>query len=123
MIQVSVQLTPLSTTRFLDVNIDDHLLHFTAQWVQLNTSGPLPSVQVQKFEGITLTNSLRFLADQSTLCRDRDAHEALCLLVPSLMRVLQLTPMNGYESDNFRKQFREALQFHSLSELKQNAAA
>ncbi|HYG23383.1 MAG TPA: hypothetical protein VEH04_11420 [Verrucomicrobiae bacterium] len=54
--------------------------------------------------------AIRFLDDQAKLCRDRDDHEALCLLLPALMKVLQLAPMNGYEAADFRRRFKQQLQ-------------
>ncbi len=55
-------------------------------------------------------DAIRFLDTQAKLCRDRDDHEALCLLFPALMRVLELQPMNGYEEEDFRREFKAALQ-------------
>jgi len=57
---------------------------------------------------MTPEEALRFIDYQARQCRDKDAHEALCLLLPALLRTLQLQPMDGWE----------ALQV--LSELKQS---
>jgi hypothetical protein len=54
-------------------------------------------------------DALRFLDHEARQCRDRDAHEALCLLLPTLLRVLRLTPMDSFEALDFRCQLREKL--------------
>ena len=53
--------------------------------------------------------ALRFLDHEAALCRDRDAHEALCLLLPALLKVLELTPMDHYQALAFRIEFHNAL--------------
>ena len=53
--------------------------------------------------------ALRFLAHEASYCRDHDSHEALCLLIPGLLQVLDLNRMNGYEAEQFRAQLKEAL--------------
>ena len=58
---------------------------------------------------ITTGDALRFVAHQADLCRDRDAAEALCLLLPSLMRVLAIEGMNDFEARAFRERLRRAL--------------
>ena len=58
---------------------------------------------------MTAEDALRFVAYESTWCRNRDAHEALCLLLPSVLRALSLPPMNGYEADAFRRELKEQL--------------
>jgi hypothetical protein len=58
---------------------------------------------------VNTEDALRFLALEASECRERDAHEALCLLLPGLLRVLSLQPMNHYEASAFRKQFKEQL--------------
>ncbi len=47
---------------------------------------------------MTSERAIRFLAHEASACRDRDAHEALCLLLPALMRVLDLEPMEDSEA-------------------------
>ncbi|HEV2391065.1 MAG TPA: hypothetical protein VG146_01745 [Verrucomicrobiae bacterium] len=54
-------------------------------------------------------DALRFLDHESGYCRCHDQHEALCLLLPGLLRVLDLEPMNSYEAEKFRSEFRKAL--------------
>lgn len=55
---------------------------------------------------MNVENALRFLDHEAQRCRNRDSHEALCLLVPALLRALDLRPMNGYEAEEFRSEFR-----------------
>lgn len=55
-------------------------------------------------------DALRFAAFQAEWCRSIDEHEALCLLFPSLLKVLDLRPMTAYEAELFRRDFREWLQ-------------
>ncbi len=52
---------------------------------------------------------MRFLDHEAVLCRDRDTHEALCLLLPALLRVMELTPMDDYEALAFRIELHNAL--------------
>lgn len=47
-------------------------------------------------------DALRYVAHEARRCHDRDAHEALCLLLPAILAELHLPPMDG----------REALAFH-----------
>jgi len=62
-------------------------------------------------------DALRYLDHQAQRCRDRDSHEALCLLLPSLMRVLDLEPMTSFEAldfwVNFRDAMKEKIELHS----------
>jgi len=58
---------------------------------------------------MTPADAMRFLDHEAVLCRDRDAHEALCLLLPALLRVLELSPMDDYEALAFRIEFHNAL--------------
>ena len=62
-------------------------------------------------------DALRFLNHEALLCRDRDAHEALCLLLPALLKVTGLPPMDDYEALAFRIELHEALhQTQALNE-------
>jgi len=47
-------------------------------------------------------NTIRYLAYQATRCRDRDSCEALVLLVPSLLKALDLRPMSDLDADEIR---------------------
>ena len=58
---------------------------------------------------MTAYNAIRFLHFEAAKCRDRDACEALCLLLPALLRLLDLDPMEEVEAEAFRYQFREEL--------------
>lgn len=54
-------------------------------------------------------DALRFLAHEASNCRDHDSHEALCLWLPSMMRIFHSEPMNGYEAEAFKAEFKELL--------------
>lgn len=58
---------------------------------------------------MTTDNAIRFLHYEASRCRDRDAHEALCLLLPSLLRLMHLEPMEDVEAAAFRYQFRQEI--------------
>ena len=66
---------------------------------------------------MSTTDALRFLHYQSLECRTRDAHEALCLLIPGLMHTLELEPMKGYEAEAFRKELRNRLEKISTTKI------
>lgn len=59
---------------------------------------------------MTHANAIRFLAHQARLCRDRDSSEALCLLLPAIMRILELDPMEDVEAAAFRYEFKQRIQ-------------
>ena len=54
-------------------------------------------------------DALRFLDHEARVCRDHDAHEALCLLLPALLKVLELPPMDDYDALGFRVDLHKAL--------------
>jgi len=58
---------------------------------------------------MTPAEALRFLDHEALSCRDRDAHEALCLLLPALLKVMELPPMDDYEALGFRADLHKAL--------------
>jgi hypothetical protein len=58
---------------------------------------------------MTPADALRYLDHEARLCRDHDAHEALCLLMPALMRLLELPAMDDYEALAFRVELHDAL--------------
>ncbi len=58
---------------------------------------------------MTPPDALRYLDHEARLCRDHDAHEALCLLMPALMRLLELPPMDDYEALAFRLELHDAI--------------
>jgi hypothetical protein len=66
---------------------------------------------------MTPPEALRFLHHEALVCRDHDAHEALCLLLPALLKVMELSPMDDFEALDFRVELREALsQLYDSSE-------
>lgn len=70
---------------------------------------------------MTERDAIRYLALQASECRDRDTHEALCLLLPGLMRALELSPITDYEAREFRAWLRERLEETSPLNRKQKA--
>jgi hypothetical protein len=58
---------------------------------------------------MTSEDALRFLEFEAAYCRTREESEALCLLLPSLLKVFELTPMDGYEAKKFRDELKRAL--------------
>ena len=58
---------------------------------------------------MTTEDGIRFLAHEASFCRSHDEHEALCLLLPALLKALRLRPMDGYQAKVFRQRLKEAL--------------
>lgn len=58
---------------------------------------------------IPTEDCLRWLAHEARDCRDRDQSEAICLLLPPLMRFLALPDMDDLEARAFRERLRRAL--------------
>jgi hypothetical protein len=58
---------------------------------------------------MTAQDAVRFLHHEASYCRTRDEHEALCLLLPALLRALDLPPMEGFEARAFRQELKEAV--------------
>jgi hypothetical protein len=58
---------------------------------------------------MTATEALRWLGFESQWCRDRDSYEAFCLLLPGILKALDLEAMNGIEASTFKKQLRNRL--------------
>ena len=58
---------------------------------------------------MTAEQALRFVAYEAAECRDNDDCEALCLLLPPLLSTLALVPMNGFEAEDFRREFKNRL--------------
>ena len=54
-------------------------------------------------------DALRYLDNQARRCRDRDSHEALCLLIPALLKVLNLEPMDNLAALDFQYDLKAAL--------------
>ena len=59
---------------------------------------------------MTPHNAIRFLHFEAAKCRDRDSHEALCLLLPALLKLLELDAMEDVEAAAFRYEFKIKLQ-------------
>lgn len=59
---------------------------------------------------MTTHNAIRFLHFEAAKCRDRDACEALCLLLPALMKIHGLEPMEDVEAAAFRYGFKLELE-------------
>ena len=62
-------------------------------------------------------DAIRFLAHEAKACRDRDAHEALCLVPPALLRVLGVRAMDDFEALEFMRQFHNELRALNESPL------
>jgi hypothetical protein len=58
---------------------------------------------------MTPERAIRFLAHEARMCRGRDACEAFCLLLPGMVKVLELEAMDSYEAADFRRQFKQEL--------------
>jgi len=58
---------------------------------------------------MTAEDGLRFIAYEADWCRTKDEAEAICLLLPPLLVVLGLEPMNGYEAEVFRAEVKAKL--------------
>lgn len=57
---------------------------------------------------MTPQDSVRYLHHASLLCRGRDCHEALCLLLPAILKALDLQPMTDWEALAFRQELKES---------------
>lgn len=58
---------------------------------------------------MTASDAIRWLHYQASLCRSQDQHEALCLLLPALLRTLELQPMSERQAWAFRLELKEQL--------------
>ena len=58
---------------------------------------------------VTSDQALRFVAYEAGWCRHRDSHEALCLLLPPLLRALSLPQMDSFEAERFRRELKQWL--------------
>ena len=72
---------------------------------------------------MTAENAIRFLHHEAAACRDRDACEALCLLMPALLRIFDLDPMEDIEANAFRYEFKLKLQELPFRDQTDRAAA
>jgi hypothetical protein len=58
---------------------------------------------------MTSDEAIRFLAHEAQRCRDRNAHEALCLLLPAMLKTLNLPPMEPGDVVAFDQWFHREL--------------
>jgi hypothetical protein len=65
--------------------------------------------------------AIRYLEHEARLCRDKDTCEALCLLLPAMLRLLCLSPMDNYEALDFtikmRDELRDQVTLEAISEV------
>ena len=54
-------------------------------------------------------DAIRFLAHQARRCRDRDTAEAICLLLPAMMQLLYLEPMDDVDAAYFGHEIKREL--------------
>lgn len=55
------------------------------------------------------SDAIRFLAHEAQRCRDRDAHEALCLWLPAMCRVFGLKPADDFDALAIQEQLHREL--------------
>jgi len=72
---------------------------------------------------MTATDALRYLDYEARLCRDRDSHEALCLLLPALLKLFSLPAMTSFEALDFHVEFRRALREKDRHEARMDSNA
>ena len=58
---------------------------------------------------MTAEQAIRYLAHEAKRCRDRDACESFCLLLPSILNGLHLEPMHYTEALEFTIALRQSL--------------
>jgi hypothetical protein len=58
---------------------------------------------------VTAERAIRFVAYEARECRNRDACEALCLLLPALLKIAELPPMDDLEAAAVRFQIKQEL--------------
>jgi hypothetical protein len=58
---------------------------------------------------MTPEDAIRFLDHQAKECRGKDASEALCLLLPAMMKIMRLARMDDVEARAFRHGFKRDL--------------
>lgn len=61
--------------------------------------------------------AIRWLAAEAKECHEKDAHEAFCLLLPALMKILEYKPMDVVE----QRAFRYAMHQHLIEGVNQPA--
>ena len=58
---------------------------------------------------MTSEDAIRFVDYQARQCRDRDSSEALCLLLPAILKILSLQPMTGLEALDVLAEIKNAI--------------
>jgi len=66
---------------------------------------------------MTAQAALQFLAHEAKRCRDRDACEAFCLLLPAMSRVLGLPALDDVAALVFERDFHDELRRLNVSPL------
>lgn len=61
---------------------------------------------------MTAEDAIRYLDFRARECRDKEAHEALCLLLPALLKVFNLPEMDSVEAEAVRFDLRRSLCDH-----------
>ena len=59
---------------------------------------------------MTSEQAIRFVEHQARQCRDHDSHEALCLLLPAILKILNLKPMTGLEALDVLAELKKTIQ-------------
>jgi hypothetical protein len=54
-------------------------------------------------------DALRYLGSESAKCRDKQSHEALCLLLPALLKINGLKPMDIFEANSYSEALKHKL--------------
>ena len=72
---------------------------------------------------MTAEEAIRFLDREAAWCRSKDEHQAFCLLLPALMRVLELRPMHELEARDFVRELKTELANHQTKKLPRTSAA
>jgi hypothetical protein len=57
---------------------------------------------------VTAADAVRYLDWRAAECRDRDQHQALCLLLPAVLHALNLKPMRDEEAWAFHRELKNA---------------
>lgn len=58
---------------------------------------------------MTAEDAIRYIAHEGARCHDRDSHEALVLLLPSILNALGLEPMNYADALAFTIELRDSV--------------
>jgi hypothetical protein len=58
---------------------------------------------------VNAEQALQLLDNQAKWCRSKEDHEMLCLLLPALLRVLNLKPIDDFQAKQLRDELRRSL--------------